>query len=909
MVTEACNYLAMVAYMAEAAKNKFGLLSDLGNESTVEQFFLIKLLRDLGYNETQIRPKNSLEELTVNRGRRSAKYRPDYAMVIGNQVRWVCEAKGTEEDLDKWVGQCSSYCLILNRRYEDNPVQYFMLSNGVTTRVYRWDSDEVLAEAFFHDFVEGNQHYDRIRALLGPAAIMAALTPSPPADEMLTLRRRNASELNTDFAWAHRLIYRRENLSYTAAFMEFVKLVFIKLLSDRRVHDSNKAEHGPGYVSIPADEVWFSRRWIESREHDTPNPLDTILFQRLARDLEVEIGRGTKKRIFDPGEHLLLSPDTIRALVDRFQAVDLISIDTDLNGRMFETFLNATLRGKALGQYFTPRSVVKLGVGLARLRATPDHIDTVIDACCGTGGFLIEALAAMWGQIDRNQSLTNAEREDLRAEVATQCLIGIDVARDPALARIARINMYLHDDGGSSIYQIDALDKRIRDAATDSAEIKSEKAELRQRIMKNNSNGFADVALTNPPFAKDYTRKLTVESQILDDYELAFRGEGETRHPLSTVSSMVMFLERYHDLLKPGGRLITVVDDSLLGSARHRQLRTWIRRKWLIRAVISMPGDAFQRSQARVKTSILVMEKRKSTPQDQPSVFMYYCTAVGIDDAPRQRVLPIDRVNRERAEAEIAKVTALFEAFHNGDPSAVPWTVKSTAISDRMDVKACLTRTGLRVQEWQDEGLEVVALSDLIEPVSSEGSPGKPERLIDTETDEELVTYLRVRYDGFTESGDEVWTSETGARFLTRVEEGDIVFSHINALHGAVAVVPSEREGHVVTNEYTVCRAKEGINPLVVWELVRSPQARADLLLLATGIGRTRIRWDEARKLLLPKPRPELTEMIITELNQANAAERQALSTRVSVRREVDESLALDSPTARSIIAAFKPPR
>ena len=45
----------------------------------------------------------------------------------------------------------------------------------------------------------------------------------------------------------------------------------------------------------------------------------------------------------------------------------------NLNGRLFETLLNTTMRGKDLGQYFTPRSVVKLGVKLARLRADREN--------------------------------------------------------------------------------------------------------------------------------------------------------------------------------------------------------------------------------------------------------------------------------------------------------------------------------------------------------------------------------------------------------------------------------------------------------------------------------------------------------------------------------------------------------
>jgi type I restriction enzyme M protein len=58
----------------------------------------------------------------------------------------------------------------------------------------------------------------------------------------------------------------------------------------------------------------------------------------------------------------------------------MFGIDEDLNGRLFETFLSATMRGRDLGQFFTPRSVVKMMVRVARLRCTPDHQDRVLDA-------------------------------------------------------------------------------------------------------------------------------------------------------------------------------------------------------------------------------------------------------------------------------------------------------------------------------------------------------------------------------------------------------------------------------------------------------------------------------------------------------------------------------------------------
>ncbi|GMA42431.1 N-6 DNA methylase [Mobilicoccus caccae] len=721
--------------------------------------------------------------------------------------------------------------------------------------------------------------------------------------------------MNSDFAWAHRLIYKRDNLSYNAAFMEFVKVIFLKLHSDREAHaDPNARELDDRSTVVPAESVKFSTAWIKSREADTPSPLDSILFQRLLSDFEVAITNGRKKRIFPKGERLLLSPDTLCALVDRLEYVDLISIDADLNGRMFETFLNSTLRGKALGQYFTPRSVVKLATGLAQLRADDQHVDRVIDACSGTGGFLIEALADMWGKIDANTSLSNKRREELRMQVAERSLIGVDVARDPALARIARINMYLHGDGGTSVYQLDSLDKSVATNPTDDPEIVQEKAEFRKRVKQagmasggSQPPGLADIALTNPPFAKEYTRDEEGDAKLLDEYVLSYDTSGGAKRPLKSLSSMVMFLERYYDLLGPRGRLVTVVDDSILGAPRHKRVREWIRRNWIVRAVVSLPGDAFQRSQARVKTSLIVLEKKTSEHEAQPDVFMYYCSWVGVDDPSRQRILPVDAENREQARQEIERVTALYRAFQAGEPQATPWTVSAAAIADRFDVKACLPEAESRVPDWEAAGFTIQRIGALLELAVTDGN--RAEREIDTSVTDDLVTYLRVRYDGFCEAGDEVSTSDIAKQTLTRVEAGDLVFSHINAIHGAVAVVPDEFDGLVVTNEYTVCRPSSDLSASVIWALVRSHEARAEMLLLATGIGRTRVRWDELRKLRLPVPGQDVRDRIDDAVKRANHSEDDMRRLRAEANQTASTEMLLDSERSRSIIAAFKPPR
>ncbi|MGK2875496.1 MAG: N-6 DNA methylase [Nocardioides sp.] len=895
--------------------SKFGTLADLNNEATVEQFFVARLLKDLGYKDSQIKPKATIDELRISKGRKSEKWRPDYALSVGAKVRWICEAKGVEENLDDWIGQSQSYCLALNSNQPDNPVEFFMLTNGVTTRVHHWDDSTPLAEASFGDFVDGNQAYATIRSILAPQAFKPAPATSPIAEGEHVLRRRSVSDLNSDFAWAHRLIYKRDNLSYNAAFMEFVKVIFLKLHSDREAHaDPNVRVLDDQSTIVPAESVKFSSAWIKSREADTPSPLDSILFQKLLSDFEIAIANGRKKRIFPKGERLLLSPDTLRALVERLENVDLISIDADLNGRMFETFLNSTLRGKALGQYFTPRSVVKLATGLAQLRADDTHVDRVIDACSGTGGFLIEALADMWTKLDANTSLSNKRREELRMQVAEQSLIGVDVARDPALARIARINMYLHGDGGTSVYQLDSLDKSVAANATDDPEVVKEKAEFRERIRLAGlasggarPRGLADVALTNPPFAKEYTRDEEGDARLLDGYVLSYDTSGGGRRPLKSMSSMVMFLERYHDFLSPRGRLVTVVDDSILGAPRHKRVRQWIRKNFLVRAVVSLPGDAFQRSQARVKTSLIVLEKKSDEDEVQPDVFMYYCSWVGVDDPSRARILPVDAENRERARAEIERVTTLYRAFQAGLPEAADWAVSAAAIADRLDVKACLPEAEARVPDWEAAGFTIKPLSELLDTAVNDEN--RSERDIDTAETDELVTYLRVRYDGFCEGGDEVSTGDIAHQTLTRVQAGDFVFSHINAIHGAVAVVPEEFDGLVVTNEYTVCRPSTDLSANVLWALVRSPEARAEMLLLATGIGRTRVRWSELKKLRLPVPDQDVRDRIDDAVMRANEAEEEMRRLRIVANETASLEMLLDSERSRSIIAAFKPPR
>lgn len=881
-------------------RNKYCSYDTLHNEADVEQNFVRRMLEDLGYSDREIRPKDSLRALTVGgmRGRRQALYRPDFALLVNGSVRCVIEAKEPGTNLDDHEWQVRAYAVLLNGETPDErPVRYYVLTNGTQTRVYHTDRNRPLFTLPFTSFEDGTARFDELRGLLGRGAIIAN---NARTGEALEMARPTIGEVNAAFSWCHQQIYRKDNISQSDAFSEFVKLISLKLLSDRRIRDTYPEVLEADRFEVAAADVQFSQAWIRQHEGAAVNPVSDILFRRFMDDMERDIARRTRKRIFREGDQINLRPETILAVVKRLEKLFLFGIDADLNGRLFETFLNATMRGKDLGQFFTPRSLVKLGVKLAQLKVDvpqPDgrrHTDLVIDACCGTGGFLIDVLADMWAKVDTRADLADDQKQEIKHGIANEAIVGVDIANAPILARIARLNMYLHGDGGTRIFHLNALDPLLADADTDSPEIIHEKAELR-RLFRGEQ---FDVVVTNPPFAKALDRTTPEERRMLDAYEL-----GRDRATATgSVRSVLLFLERYAQLLKPGGRMITIVDDGILSGDDYRWFRNRLRSWFLIRAVVSLPGDAFQRSNARVKTSYIVVEKRRSAEQANPPVFMYPCQYVGNDDPKRQRARAGDAELRVLAEREIDAVMRAFESFQQGnhDPRYV---VDAVRIQDRLDVKNCLVSPGRQEQAWAAASLDVHELEDMLEErVYADDE-------VTTRESPDPVTVMVVRYEGIAEAAEEINPADSSYSKLYPVYAGDIVISNIAASHGSIAVVPPELDGCVVSSEYTVLRAREGYDPIVLQIVLRSPEVRADILLSSSGANRTRTRWDLIRHVRAPYPRPEIVRSVIQMAERAEEAKREAERLLEESRQSVEQALRLQTDDATMILTAFKPPK
>jgi type I restriction enzyme M protein len=247
-------------------------------------------------------------------------------------------------------------------------------------------------------------------------------------------------------------------------------------------------------------------------------------------------------------------------------------------------------------------------------------------------------MADMTATIADNKGFSNHERAAFLQRLRQETLWGIDAGKDPEMARIARLNMLLHKDGGSRIYFADALDKEVSYEKGLPLAVRLEIEELQNEIVKKKKR-FSCI-LSNPPFSMTYERKKPNELAVLREYVLSVDEKGK---PRASLRSSVMFLERYWELLTDdksdlgSGHLITVMDESVLNTLTSKRFREYILQKFILRAVISLPKNTFVKAQGSVKTSVLYLRRKAKESEQQPSVFMAICGNVGHSDSGKER--------------------------------------------------------------------------------------------------------------------------------------------------------------------------------------------------------------------------------------------------------------------------------
>jgi len=241
---------------------------------------------------------------------------------------------------------------------------------------------------------------------------------------------------------------------------------------------------------------------------------------------------------------------SLEAIIKLIDPINLTTTDTDVKGDAFEYFLKSVTNGnKDLGEYFTPRHIVRTMVHLVK----PIFGETIYDPFCGTGGFLLEAFKYLSLRVD-------ATKPDVKETLEKKTLYGREFT---STARIAKMNMVLFGDGHSNIEQTDSLEHPV--------------------------NGKYDIVLSNIPYSQE------------TEYGALYP------HPSENADAICM--QHIWKSLTPTGRAAVVVPESFLyeGGAIGKT-REMIAKTAKNISIVSLPRGVFM-PYTPTKTNIFYFQK------------------------------------------------------------------------------------------------------------------------------------------------------------------------------------------------------------------------------------------------------------------------------------------------------------
>jgi type I restriction enzyme M protein len=391
---------------------------------------------------------------------------------------------------------------------------------------------------------------------------------TPGGQKLFPIEKVSEDELTRRFQQAHQALWGGGELNPSEAFDELDKLIFCKIWDERKPRK-------PG-------EAYDFQIFTE----DTREKTEKELLERLKKLYEE--GRKKDPEVFK--DDIRLSASKARTVVSYLENVSLSETDLDSKGRAFETFMGSFFRGD-FGQYFTPRVIVKFIVDVLPIT----HTSKVLDTSCGSGGFLLHALDKIRHEANNFYSIDSPQHYRHWHDFAQHNLYGIEI--NEQIARTAKMNMIIHDDGHTNVVAADGL-------------MSLEDIRARTKNEGFKANHF-DFIITNPPFGS--TVKLT-EKAYLKNYDLAIKNV-DWINPKSKASERpgqdteILFIEQCWNYLTEGGYLAVVIPDGILTNSSLQYVRDEIEDLYRIVAVVSLPQTAFTATGAGVKSSVLFLKK------------------------------------------------------------------------------------------------------------------------------------------------------------------------------------------------------------------------------------------------------------------------------------------------------------
>ena len=264
---------------------------------------------------------------------------------------------------------------------------------------------------------------------------------------------------------------------------------------------------------------------------------------------------------------LSTTPDVLKNLIDSIDKNINSFIKTheyfDVLSQLYIEFLRYANSDKGLGIVLTPPHITELFSDLANVNKN----SVVYDNCTGTAGFLISAMKKMI--VDAKDDKTAIRK------IKKSQLLGVEF--QSKIFALAISNMYIHQDGKTSILQGSCFDAKIMAIAKEKK---------------------PTVGMLNPPY-KANKKKDTEELEfVLNNLEcLSDGGIGVAIVPMQCA-------------LAQKGKILELKKKLL---ARHT-----------LEAVMSMPDELFFNSDVNVVCCIMVFSAHKAHPSSKETYFGYW---------------------------------------------------------------------------------------------------------------------------------------------------------------------------------------------------------------------------------------------------------------------------------------------
>lgn len=503
-------------------------------------------------------------ETAVTTTDRYTKGYVDILVTLGKKTpAFLIEAKRLGKNLtNKDRDQAINYA-----RSEEIKVPFVVVTNGKDIQCYNTrNKGRIVWDGKRSDKIPSKSQVSKVLKVLRikPDEVVISISEdeSLPFRPGLPLR-----QLNALFAKGHNTIRKIEK-DEEFAFADFSKLLFLKLLEE-------KSDIEEGF------ELPYSYRFYELAE-TAANKADQVKSAILDMISKI-ISETPYGEVLEDPIHLG-NPRTFLSLVKDLSSVSFYDCSIDSKGAAFEYYVRATLKGKKLGQYFTPRELVQVMTLLVGENKIVNSVISgnkikVLDPACGTGGFLVflmQDTLQKLGKKLKDREITRGNYDECIRKVKEDIFFGSDANK--GVAASAKMNMIIAGDGHTHIQHEDSLTRSAKNW--------------------NVNNADCDLIMTNPPFG-------TAEGESLAKND-------KNQYSINSTKGQYLFLQKMIDCTVPGGEICTVIDEGVLNTSTGQNLREYILQNCIIKAIVSLPLETFKPNKINVKASLIYMEKRKN---------------------------------------------------------------------------------------------------------------------------------------------------------------------------------------------------------------------------------------------------------------------------------------------------------